>query len=311
MGALRELALARPLASAFRRGNRFFLKQAWQDLTGFLALQAGCPAASWIPDPVCLLLAWWYRRVLAQWWSLYGTLGNNDAWVRDPRARARPIVFQEVRAETFVASLDAVLQGRELVVDSDGVLFDHALLVEGLDHQLLETLVVLLVDLGHFHWNRNLLFLEVVDQVRHQRALLLLLVQHRRHEVDELARVLRDRLRGLVHDRVEELGDGALVERGLETGHGVQSHSHCPDVAPHVVALLLDDFRRQTEGRADDLLGLDVAVVVKQARLGHVSELDCLVVVAEKQVHALHIAVDHSPRVQVEQPHADLPSEAP
>lgn len=168
------------------------------------------------------------------------------------------------------------------MVDPDSVLLNHSLLVEGLDLVLLEPLVVLLVDLGQLTARGHGLLLEVVDQICDQGTHLLLLVQHRRHEIHKLIRVLRDRLWRLVNYRVEQLCDCALLKRRLQASHGVKGDAHGPDVAALVVAFLFDHFRRQAERSANDFLCLDVAVVVEQARLRHVAKLDRLEVLSQE-----------------------------
>jgi len=166
------------------------------------------------------------------------------------------------------------------VVDADRVLLDHALLVKRIDLLLFEAFVVLLVAVGEFQTHGDLLVFEVVDKVGYQRPHLLFLVQHRHHEVGELRGVLRDRLRSLVHDRLEEFSDARLAEGRLQARHRVQRDPKRPDVAPLIVALLLYDLGRQAQWSADDLLCLDVSVVVQDSRFGHVSQFDGLKVVS-------------------------------
>ena len=57
------------------------------------------------------------------------------------------------------------------------------------------------------------------------------------------------------------------MEGRLKAGHRVECHAHGPDVAPLIVALLLDDFRRETQRCPDNLLRLYVAMVVEHPRL--------------------------------------------
>lgn len=98
------------------------------------------------------------------------------------------------------------------MVDPDGVLFYHPFLVERLHLQVLESLVILEVQLAHFGADWDLFLLEKVDQIGHQWAHFFLFVQHRHHKCDELARILRNWLRILVNYRVEKLCDCAFVE---------------------------------------------------------------------------------------------------
>ena len=51
--------------------------------------------------------------------------------------------------------------------------------------------------------------------------------------------------------------------------------------------------------------------MVKDSRLAHITQFDRLVIVSEKQVHALNVTVDDSSRMQMEQSHTDLPCIAP
>ena len=149
------------------------------------------------------------------------------------------------------------------MVYPDSILLYHAFLVEGFDLLLLEALEVLLVHFAQFHGHWNLLFFEIIDKIRDQRAHLLLLVQHGHNKVSELGAVLVDGLRSLVDDCFEEFSDGRLMERWLKTCHGVESDAHCPDIASLIVAFVLDDLRRQAQWRTDYLLRLDVAMVVE------------------------------------------------
>lgn len=107
---------------------------------------------------------------------------------------------------------------------------------------LFEPLIVLLVKLAELATGRHRLLTEEVDQVRDQRPHFLFLVEHGHDKADEFVRVLGDWLGLLVHDRVEQFGQARLLERRLQTCHGVKSDTHGPDITPLVVALLLDDF---------------------------------------------------------------------
>ena len=84
---------------------------------------------------------------------------------------------------------------------------------------VLESFVVLTVNVFHLKGDLDLLLCEVVDKVCDERSHLFLLVEHRHDEVDEFAGILGHRLRILVDNGVEEFSDRALIERWLETCH--------------------------------------------------------------------------------------------
>lgn len=91
----------------------------------------------------------------------------------------------------------------------------------------------------------------------------------------------------------------------------VKCDTHAPHVAPLVVVLIFYDFRREGLRGPDQLIGLDVTLVVENARLTHVAELDCLPSIFQHQIHALDISMYDVVAVQVQDTETHLPGVGP
>ena len=72
-----------------------------------------------------------------------------------------------------------------------------------------------------------------------------------------------------------------------------------PNVAALIVILVFDYFRAQTLRRTNQLTRLNVALLRQHARLAHISQLDGLPPIFEKEVHTLDVSVDYVMRVKV------------
>ena len=79
----------------------------------------------------------------------------------------------------------------------------------------------------------------------------------------------------------------------------IHGDTKCPNITALIVILVFDYFRAQTLRRPNQLTRLNVALLRQNARLAHVSELDGLPPIFEKEVHALDVSVDYVMRVKV------------
>ena len=91
-----------------------------------------------------------------------------------------------------------------------------------------------------------MLILEVIDQICNERSLIFLFVEHSLDEIAETRRVLRYRFWILVNDCVEKIGYVICIKWRFKRCHCVECNTHRPYVTSLVVALILDNFRRET-----------------------------------------------------------------
>jgi hypothetical protein len=96
--------------------------------------------------------------------------------------------------------------------------------------------------------------------------------------------VLDDGLLRFKNDRVEQATDSLIIERWLETGHSIEGNSHSPDITTLVVTFIFNYFWRKTQWSSDNFGGLDIALLIENSGLTHVTEFNgCVIIFASQK----------------------------
>ena len=165
-------------------------------------------------------------HLLHEWW--WSAARPTIVDLAQPTLITIRLIIKVFILKTLVTCHNPVFERWKLIRDSNCVLFDHSLLVEGLYLLAAKVSVVLTVKFSLLHnkverlW--NLFFWEVVNQICYERSSLFLLVQHAFDKVSETIWVLGNRLGLFVNNWIEQGSDVVFVKWWLKARHRVQGN---------------------------------------------------------------------------------------
>jgi hypothetical protein len=104
--------------------------------------------------------------------------------------------------------------------------------------------------------------MEKVNRIDNQRPIFLFLLQHGEYKIGQRRRILNYWLLLFIDYVVEQATDIVIDEGRLQSGHGIQSDPHTPNITAVIVPFISDYLRRHRQGSANNLGRLDVILMI-------------------------------------------------